>query len=112
MKNVIIIGGHVQALGITRILGELGFNITILDSTIFNLARHSKFCENFIKFKKDNLLNKLIELGKTKEHQNSIVFPTNDLHVRVLSNNKELLSKHFTIAADEWSSVEKSYNKR
>lgn len=112
MKNIIIIGGHVQALGITRILGGLGFNITILDSTIFNLARHSKFCKNFIKFKKDNLLNKLVELGKTKEHQNSIVFPTNDLHVGVLSNNKELLSKHFTIAADDWSSVEKSYNKR
>ena len=40
MKNVIIIGGHIQALGITRILGKLDFNITILDSTIFNLARH------------------------------------------------------------------------
>jgi len=112
MKNVIIIGGHVQALGIARILGKLDFNITILDSTIFNLARHSKFCENFIKYKKDHLLKKLVEIGKIKEYQNSIVFPTNDLHVGVLSNNKELLSKYFTIAADDWSSVEKSYNKR
>ena len=112
MKNIIIIGGHVQALGIVRILGKLDFNITILDSTKFNLARHSKFCKNFIKFKKDNLLNKLVEIGKTKEYQNSIVFPTNDLHVGVLSNNKKLLSEYFTIAADDWSSVEKSYNKR
>ena len=112
MKNVIIIGGHIQALGITRILGKLDFNITILDSTIFNLARHSKFCEKFIKFKKDNLLNKLVELGKTKEYQNSFVFPTNDLHVGILSKNKELLSKYFTIATDDWSSVEKFYNKR
>ena len=112
MKNVIIIGGHIQALGITRILGKLDFNITILDSTIFNLARHSKFCKKFIKFKKDNLLNKLFELGKTKEYQNSFVFPTNDFHVGILSKNKELLSKYFYIATDDWSSVEKFYNKR
>ena len=51
MKKVIIIGGHVQSLGITRILGKLDYKITIIDSTKYNLARHSRFCYNFIKFK-------------------------------------------------------------
>lgn len=53
-----------------------------------------------------------MEIGKIKQYQNSIVFPTNDFHVEILSKNKELLSENFTIASDDWSSVEKCYNKR
>tara|TARA_Y100001954_G_C15811781_1_gene605577 strand:+ start:704 stop:1834 length:1131 start_codon:yes stop_codon:yes gene_type:complete len=112
MKKVIIIGGHVQSLGITRILGKLDYKITIIDSTKYNLARHSRFCYNFIKFKNEKLLEKLLEIGQMKQYQNSFVFPTNDYHVEVLSKNKELLSKHFIVASDNWSSVEKCYNKR
>ena len=59
MKGVIIIGGHVQALGIARILGKLDVTIIILDSTSFNIARHSKFSTLFMKYKKDQLLEKI-----------------------------------------------------
>lgn len=112
MEGIIIIGGHVQGLGIARILGKLGMPIIVMDSTPQNIARRSKYCNNFIKFQKDSLLEQLMKLGKTNKYKNYIVFPTNDLYVSVLSKNKNTLSKYFIIAADHWKSVEKTYNKR
>lgn len=111
-KGVIIIGGHVQALGITRILGKIGISIVILDSTRFNIARRSKFCYSFVKFEQGLLLEKLVQIGETQIYKDYIVFPTNDLHVGVLSQNKEKLSKYFILATDDWDIIEKCYNKR
>ncbi len=113
MQNgIIIIGGHVQALGITRILGELGILVTILDSTPYNLARHSKYTKRYIKYDKGRLFDKLIELKKDDQLQNNIIFPTNDEHVSILSKHKNELEDFFIIASADWSVIEKCYNKR
>jgi len=111
-KGVIIIGGHVQGLGIARILGKLKIPVVIMDATSLNLARHSKYCSSFVKYNKDNLYQSLLDLGKKGFFKDYIVFPTNDLHVGILSKNKEELSSYFTIASDDWEVVEKCYNKR
>lgn len=112
MTGVIVIGGHIQGLGIMRILGKLKIPVILMDSSSINLARHSKYCTEFIRYPKDKLLERLFELSKFKQYQGYILFPTNDLHVSVLSINKKQLLKHFIIASDDWSSVEKCYNKR
>lgn len=112
MKSIIVIGGHVQALGIVRILGKLGMSITVIDSTKKCLARHSKFCSNFELYPDGNLLEFLLERRNVEKYKGSIIFPTNDLHVYTVSKNKPSLSKYYTIASDQWSVVEKCYNKR
>lgn len=112
MKGIIIIGGHVQALGITRILGVLGVPIVILDSTPYNLARHSKFTKRFIKYKKGKLHEKLVELKVDIGLKGYIIFPTNDEHVAVISQNYKELSSFFTIASGDWEVIKKCYNKR
>ena len=44
MKNgIIIIGGHVQALGIMRIFGEENIPVIICDNQKFNICKHSKY---------------------------------------------------------------------
>ncbi len=111
-NGVIIIGGHVQGLGIARILGKLGNKIIVMDSTPHNIARRSKYCNKFIEINNDTLLEELILIGKSGLYKNYIIFPTNDLYVFILSKNKELLSQYFILAADDWEVVEKTYNKR
>jgi D-aspartate ligase len=110
--GIIIIGGHVQALGIARILGELNIPVTILDSTSHNLARHSKYVKHFIKYKKGELLSKLLSLKKCQSYEGQIIFPTNDEHVGILSQNKNDLGSYFKIASASWEVVENCYNKR
>lgn len=110
--GIIIIGGHVQALGITRILGELGIPMTILDATPYNLARHSKYTHRFIKYAKGHLLEKLIELKKEDQLQNNIIFPTNDEHVGIISQHKKELEDFYIVATSDWPVIEKCYNKR
>ena len=44
-KGVIVLGGHVQGLGIIRIFGKNNIPCVLLDSTGINIARHSKYCK-------------------------------------------------------------------
>jgi len=109
-KGIIVIGGHVQGLGIIRIFGKNKIPTILLDNTKFNLARYSKYCNKFLLYK--NLLEKLIKVGKSREFQNWLILPTNDYHVLLLSKNKTILSKYFTVGIDKWSVIKIFYNKK
>ncbi len=111
-KGIIVIGGHVQGLGITRIFGKRGFDIVLLDTEKYNLTRNSKYCKTFIKYNKDQLFDKLMEIGNSGLYKNYLILPTNDLHVGIISKNKDILSRFFTVGTSNWKSVEMCYNKR
>ncbi len=49
MIGAVVIGGHVQGLGLLRALGIMGIPTYLLDETNQNIARYSKYCNNFIK---------------------------------------------------------------
>ncbi len=49
-KGVIVLGGHVQGLGIIRIFGKNNISCILLDNTKINIARHSKYCNAFYKY--------------------------------------------------------------
>jgi len=66
--GVIVIGGHVQGLGIVRIYGKNNIPVIVLDNTSINLARHSRYCMKFIKFKKNQLLEKLLSIGRSNSY--------------------------------------------
>ena len=42
--GVIVLGGHVQALGIVRAYGKLGIQAVVVENTSKNISRHSKYC--------------------------------------------------------------------
>ena len=110
--GIIVIGGHVQALGIARIIGKLGVRVIILDNSYINIARHSKYCSKFIKYEENKLLDKLLLLGEKNSFSKYVLMPTNDEHVAVLSKNKNLLEKYYIVGTDNWTKVQKCYNKR
>jgi predicted ATP-grasp superfamily ATP-dependent carboligase len=110
--GIIIIGGHVQGLGIARIYGEMGLPSIVLDDNRYNIARHSKYVKKYIFYQKYNLLSKLIHLGKSGKYANWLVMPTNDYHIMVISKNKADLEQYFKVSSDKWEIIDKFYNKR
>lgn len=110
--GVIVIGGHVQGLGITRIFGKNKIPVVLLDDTSINLTKHSKYCKQFIKYSKDKLLNTLLSLIEQKKYNNWLLMPTNDRHVGVLGENKKELSKYFKVSTTDKDTLRYLFNKR
>lgn len=110
--GVIVIGGHVQGLGIIRIFGQNNIPTLLIDNTKSNIARHSKYCDDFYNYQKNQLLDFLADLKNKHKYKNWLLLPTKDLQVKLLSQNKEILSQWFTVGVDKWSNVKQFFNKR
>ena len=118
MKGAVVIGGHVQGLGIVRMLGYKGIPVVLMDTTGYNIARFSKYCSKFIRMPGDIFESeqKFCEFLKEKSFQHNfhdwLLFPTDDQTVAYLSRNKEKLSDYYKIWTPAWDVVEQCYNKR
>lgn len=112
MPGVIVLGGHVQAYGIIRVFGELGIDSVIIDNKKHNISKHSKYCKAFYLVSYRHTIRILLGLMGKGKYMNWVIYPTDDYYVRTLSENKALLSGHFTVAIDDWNTVEKFYDKR
>ena len=111
-QKIIVFGGHVQALGIVRILGQMGCNVTVCDETKKNIARHSRYCNQFVLVKNQEILLFLSKKSTIERFGGAILFPTNDEHVEILSRNKQELEKHYIVATDVWVTIEKTFHKK
>lgn len=109
--GIIVIGGHVQALGIVRIYGKKGIPCVVLDSEKRNIARHSKFCTEFVPYPEGELLESLLAMGKSGKYLHWLIMPTSDLQVRTVSQNKAQLEQYFKVSTDDWEKVEVFFNK-
>lgn len=103
--GAIVLGGHIQAYGILRILGELGIPCVLIDATEKCIARHSRYCTRFFKATQDELPVLLQSFMNTGKYKGWMVIPTDDYQVRFLSQELDRLKSHFTVAVDEWSRV-------
>ena len=109
--GAIVIGGHVQGLGIARILGREQIPVVILDKTKHNIARFSKYCTSFYSVSNEDVLKQLESFRSQKMYEGWVIYPTNDAHVEVLSQNKQTLEPYFRITTDHWNSVSIFYDK-
>ncbi len=111
-KGSIIIGGHIQALGIVRILGERGIPVVVVDNTYQCVARASKYCKGFFKVRDELLFEFLNNEIFRRKYEGWTIFPTNDMHVRLLSMNRQSLERSYLISTDKWEVVKTFYNKK
>jgi predicted ATP-grasp superfamily ATP-dependent carboligase len=109
--GAIVLGGHIQAYGIVRILGESSISSVVIDSTKFCIARHSKYCQSFYIADLKETIGLLKSFIANGEYKNWMIIPTDDYQVRELCTNKESLSEHFIIAVDDWDKVSLFFNK-
>ena len=110
--GAVVLGGHVQSLGIVRILGRHGIPVVVIDKDRFNLARHSKYCSAFHRVDDEELLPFLNGLGASNIYSKWILFASNDFHVQLLSRNKQQLERYFIVSTDSWDVIKLFYNKR
>ncbi len=110
--GVIVIGGHVQGLGIARIYGRQNISVLLLDTTKINLTRHSKYCREYIIYENGKLLDELLFLAKGKKYYNWMLMPTNDREVEILSKSKKELSKYFKVSTVAFDILQNFFNKR
>ena len=118
MKGAVVIGGHVQGLGIVRMLGFQKIPVVLMDVTSYNIGRFSKYCSKFIKMPADifeseqKFCDFLKEKSRQYNLQDWLLFPTDDQTVAYLSRNKRELSNYYAIWTPAWNVVVQCYNKK
>lgn len=109
IKQVILIGGHIQALGLARQAAAIGINVVLFIEDAYSVARFSRAVAKTIVFKKvDNLITMLVPYQNT----DTVLFPTADVYVEFLSKNEKKLCEHFQLGIPDQRSIEIFSNKR
>ena len=116
MTGVIVIGDHVQALGIIRSLGRRGIPVYLLHDKKLCIGRFSRYTKKFLVVPDDNdeikFIDFLTRLAKNDLVKNWILMPTNDSWAHILSKNKEALEVYYRVPTPSWDILKFAYNKR
>lgn len=115
-KGVVIIGDHVQSLGIIRSLGREKIPVYLLNDKSLCIGRFSKFLKKFFlcpSFEDtDTLVQYLVSLADRENIRDWMLWPTNDASVYAVSTHKTNLEKYFKIATPSWDVVQYALNKK
>jgi predicted ATP-grasp superfamily ATP-dependent carboligase len=115
-NGVVIIGDHVQSLGIIRSLGREKIPVYLLNDKSLCIGRFSKFLKRFFlcpPFEDtDNLVEYLIHLADRENIKDWVLWPTNDASVYAVSTQKANLEKYYKIATPSWDVVQCALNKK
>jgi len=114
--GAIILGGHIQALGIIRSLGSRKIPIFLAQSEIISVGMFSKYvnftCLSPSENNAASYLKFLIELSTERKLTGWTLYPTNDQQVEIISRNFKLLSSHFKFSTPDWDVTKKLINKK
>lgn len=117
LKNkpgVVVIEGHVQGLANTRLLGQAGIPVIVIDKDNC-VAKYSKYCKAFYKcpdYLSEDFIDFLIRLDKAFNLTNWLLLPSNDHAVYNISLHKDTLSRYYKIITEDIEIIENIYNKR
>ena len=119
--GVIVIGNHINALNLIRNLGINGINTYLINDNDFCVSRFSKYIKRFIKVKNisnprkghtKEFLETLIQESKKLGIIGSILMPTNDYAVMLISKNKKMLEEYFLVPIPDFEVIKYTYDKR
>lgn len=112
--GVVVIEGHVQGLANTRLLGQSGIPVIVIDKDNC-VAKYSKYCKAFYKcpdYLSEDFIDFLIRLNKAFNLTNWLLLPSNDHAVYNISLHKGTLSQYYKIITEDIEIIENIYNKR
>ncbi|MBN2350322.1 MAG: hypothetical protein JXJ22_15900 [Bacteroidales bacterium] len=111
IKKLIILGNHIQALGLSRMAAKTGLEVTLFSDYNLSLTRFSNTCNTFIRFTdQKNLLEKL--LSHSGPDKTALLIPTNDSLVWFLRENYQQLSVLYNLGIADPEVTEMCYNKK
>lgn len=109
--RVVIIGGHIQALGLARQVAKKQVEVVLLLDTAWAVARFSRYVAKTIYYKTaEELHSQIMQLQLPNKA--TLLFPTNDKAVEVLSKHNEEYQADFAMGIPNPSIVALFNNKR
>lgn len=114
--GVVVVGDHVQALGIIRSLGPRNIPIYLLNDKNLCIGRFSRYTKKFMKIPDmENgigFVEFITKLAERKRMDGWILMPTNDVAVYTLSKHKETLEEYYKVPTPCWDVTKLAYNKK
>jgi D-aspartate ligase len=103
---------YLTGIQTSRILADRGVPVIGLAKNPKHFCARTNTCERVIQTetKTDELIDKLIELGKTLD-QKAVLYPCQDSSVLLVSRNREKLSEYYHISLPDKETVELLMNK-
>lgn len=110
VNKIILLGNHIQGLGVARICHKLGMEVHLFNEEALCVTRFSNTCSKFYRFTgEQDLLNKLKKHNVPK-HQ-ALLMPTNDRWVGFLADHYQELSQWYKLSIPAPEVTEICYNK-
>lgn len=94
VKRVIILGGHIQALGLARQTAQLDIPVVLFVEDGYSVARFSNSVEKTVIFGTVDQLEKKLACYRDS---GTLLFPTADDYVEFLAEKYSELNKHFIL---------------
>jgi len=114
-KEALILGGTTTGLGFARSLGEKGVTVTVMESSRWRPAMHSRWALPIIipdaVTHPEKCVTRLLEWGKTQQG-GSVLIPTLEEYVQILSDYREELKEFFLFRVPPASLVNSIIDKR
>ena len=110
IDTVILLGNHIQGLGVARICRRAGMRVILYNEDRFCVTRFSNTCDQFIRFDGDtDLLAKLLGLGISR--QTALLMPTNDRFVGFLAQHYQVLGRKYQLSIPSPEITDICFNK-
>jgi predicted ATP-grasp superfamily ATP-dependent carboligase len=107
-QGAIVVGAHVNGLGVIRALASHGIPIAVISTRSFDIAQHSRWVSErhdlFRLHEQQDALIELLEWNATR-WLGWAIFPTNDDAVTALAQHHERLSRSYRLTVQPWEIV-------
>jgi predicted ATP-grasp superfamily ATP-dependent carboligase len=110
IEQAIILGNHIQGLGVARICKALGLKVVLYNDSSICLTRFSNSCNTFKLFDNEFALKEQLMHLKLQP-KTALLLPTNDKMVGFMATNYELLNTKFALSIPPPEITDISYNK-
>ena len=96
ITDVIILGGHIQALGLARQVRALGVKVHLCIPDRYAVAKYSNTVSTVFLYKDNHQLLQWMK-GRVGREKTTLLFPTNDEMVEWLDEHRTELEKYFYV---------------
>lgn len=102
VKQVIILGGHIQALGLARQTADLGIPVILFIEDGYSVARYSRTVKRTVVTGSEERLSDFL---REYEDTDTMLFPTADNYVNYLAAHYVELKQHFIVGIPDPETV-------
>lgn len=102
IKKVILLGGHIQALGLAREIYDLKIPVLLFIEDVFSVARYSKCVNQVVVY---GSIDKLFDAINVYSDTDCMLFPTADNYINWIDDNRNRLENHFFLGLPSHENV-------